>query len=89
MSKSAGTAEVRLYGGPRGSGGPPGKQNGQYRHGESDQGRDCGVAKIQRIAENAPRWPDMKSCRRVRIGGTILRCRLVAQQEGKLRDLWQ
>ena len=34
MPKSAGTAEVRLYGGPRGSGGPHGKQNGQYRHGE-------------------------------------------------------
>jgi hypothetical protein len=26
----------------------------------ADQGRDCGAAKIQRIAQNAPRWPDMK-----------------------------
>jgi len=25
----------------------------------ADQGRDCGAAEIQRIAENAPRWPDM------------------------------
>jgi len=24
----------RLHGGARGSGGPPGKRNGQYRHGE-------------------------------------------------------
>ena len=24
-----------------------------------DEGRDCGAAEIQRIAENAPRWPDM------------------------------
>jgi len=24
----------------------------------ADQGRDCGAAEIQRIAENAPRWPD-------------------------------
>jgi hypothetical protein len=23
------------------------------------QGRDCGAAEIQRIAENAPRWSDM------------------------------
>src|SRR5262249_61943311 len=25
----------------------------------ADQGHDCGAAKIHRIAENAPRWPDM------------------------------
>jgi hypothetical protein len=25
----------------------------------ADQGRDCGAAEIQRIAKNAPRWPDM------------------------------
>jgi len=24
----------------------------------AEQGRDCGAAEIQRIAENAPRWPD-------------------------------
>jgi hypothetical protein len=24
-----------------------------------DQGRDCGAAEIQRIAENASRWPDV------------------------------
>jgi hypothetical protein len=27
----------------------------------ADQGRDCGAAEIQRIAENAPRWPDMNT----------------------------
>ena len=27
----------------------------------ADQGRDCGAAEIQRIAENAPRWPDINS----------------------------
>jgi hypothetical protein len=43
----------RLHGGASGSDGPPGKRNGQYRHGE----RDSGAAEIQRIAENAPRWP--------------------------------
>jgi hypothetical protein len=26
---------------------------------EADQGRDCATAQIERIAENAPRWPDM------------------------------
>src|SRR6516225_8966675 len=26
----------------------------------ADQGRDCGAAETQRIAENAPRWPDVK-----------------------------
>src|SRR5215469_10267151 len=26
-----------------------------------DQGRDCGTAEIQRIAENAPSWPDIHS----------------------------
>jgi|SRR5215472_1609628 len=25
------------------------------------QGRDCGAAEIQRITENAPRWPDMNA----------------------------
>src|SRR5215471_16258320 len=43
-------------GGASGSGGPPGKRNGQYR---THQGRDCGAAEIQRIAENAPRWRDV------------------------------
>ena len=27
----------------------------------ADQGRDCGAAEIQRVVENAPRWPDMKT----------------------------
>src|ERR1700750_2682988 len=27
----------------------------------ADQGRDCGAAEIQRIAQNAPRWPDMNT----------------------------
>src|SRR6266536_3971710 len=27
----------------------------------TDQGRDCGAAEIQRIAENAPRWSDVNS----------------------------
>jgi hypothetical protein len=26
---------------------------------DRDQGRDCGAAEIQRVVENAPRWPDM------------------------------
>src|SRR5262249_5646334 len=30
------------------------------------QGRDCGAAEIQRIAENAPRWPDMNTSNGVR-----------------------
>jgi 7,8-dihydropterin-6-yl-methyl-4-(beta-D-ribofuranosyl)aminobenzene 5'-phosphate synthase len=25
----------------------------------ADQGRDCGAAEVQRVAENAPRWPDL------------------------------
>jgi len=37
----------------RGSGGPFGKAR------RADQGRDCGAAEIQRIAENAPRCPDV------------------------------
>ena len=27
----------------------------------SNQGHDCGAAEIQRIAQNAPRWPDMNT----------------------------
>src|SRR5262249_41076418 len=27
----------------------------------ADQGRDCGAAENQRIAENAPRWPGMNT----------------------------
>ena len=27
----------------------------------ADQGRDCGAAEIQRLTENAPRWPDMNT----------------------------
>jgi hypothetical protein len=51
-----------LHGGASGSGGPPGERNGQYSHGErADQGRNCGAAEIQRVAENASRWPDIKS----------------------------
>jgi hypothetical protein len=26
----------------------------------ADQGRDCGAAEIQRIAQNAPHWSDVK-----------------------------
>ena len=44
----------RLHGGASGSGGPPGKRNGQYRHGEN-QGRDCGAAEVQRVAQDASR----------------------------------
>src|SRR5262249_60108436 len=29
----------------------------------ADQGPDCRAAEIQRAAENAPRWPNMKPCR--------------------------
>jgi len=35
----------------------------------ADQGRDCGAAEIQRVAENAPRWPDMNAEERV-FGGS-------------------
>ena len=27
----------------------------------ADQGRDCGAAEIQRVAQNAPRWRDMNT----------------------------
>src|SRR6516225_3132625 len=27
----------------------------------ADQGRDCGAAEIQRLTENAPRWPDVNT----------------------------
>jgi len=47
----------------------------------ADQGRDCGAAEIQRIAENASRWSDVNLAAEY---DTIFRCRLVAQQEGKL-----
>src|SRR5436309_7751373 len=50
----------RLHGSASGSGGPPGERNGQYRHGERTKAAIAGAAEIQRIAENAPRWPDMK-----------------------------
>ena len=49
----------RLHGAANGSDGPPGERDGQYRHGERDQGRDCGAAEIQRVVENAPRRPDV------------------------------
>jgi hypothetical protein len=48
----------RLHGAANGSDGPPGER-WQYRHGERDQGRDCGAAEIQRVVENAPRRPDV------------------------------
>jgi hypothetical protein len=38
----------------------------------ADQGRDCGAAEIQRIAENASRWPDMKYVERGRGSATLL-----------------
>jgi hypothetical protein len=40
-----------------GSGSPSGKRNG--RHGERT--RDSGAAEIERIAENAPRWPELNA----------------------------
>jgi len=46
--------------GASGSGGPAGERNGNTSRG-ADQGRDCGAAEIQRIAENAPRGPDMNT----------------------------
>jgi hypothetical protein len=48
----------RLHGAANGSDGPPGER-WQYRHGERDQGRDCGAAEIQRVVENAPRRRDV------------------------------
>jgi hypothetical protein len=35
--------------GASGSGGPTDKWNGQYRHYERDQGRDCGAAEISAL----------------------------------------
>jgi len=43
----------RLHGGAS----PPDKRNGQYRHGERTKAAIAEQQKIQRIAENAPRWP--------------------------------
>ena len=40
---------------------PSWKRNGQIPSRRAHQGRDCGAAQIQRIAENAPRWPDINS----------------------------
>jgi len=48
----------RLHGGASGIGDPPGERNGQYRHGERTK-TASGAAEIQRIAENAPRRPDV------------------------------
>jgi hypothetical protein len=36
---------------------PLGERAARSLHGQ-DQGRDCRAAEIQRIAENAPRWPE-------------------------------
>jgi hypothetical protein len=48
----------RLHGGASGSGGPPGERNGQYRHGERTKAA-IAERQIQRIAEDASRWPDV------------------------------
>src|SRR5262245_12787799 len=47
-----------------GSGAPPGKRNGATSSRRADQGRDCGAAETQRVAENAPRWAEMNASRR-------------------------
>jgi len=44
-----------------GSEGPPGERDGAIPSRRANQGRDCGAAEIQRIAQNAPRWPDINS----------------------------
>src|SRR5262245_38360679 len=58
--RSPGTrkSRCRLHGGASGSGGPLANRMAIPSR-RADQGRDCGAAEIQRIAENAPRWPDM------------------------------
>jgi len=50
-----------LHGGASGSGAPPGKRNGQYRHGERTKAAIAEQAEIQRTAENVPCWPDMNT----------------------------
>src|SRR5215831_677203 len=44
----------------RASHNPPGKLNGQYRHGERTKAA-IAAADIQRIAEIAPHWPDVNT----------------------------
>jgi hypothetical protein len=38
---------------------PSWTRNGQYRHGERTKAGDYGAAGVQRVAQDAPRWPDM------------------------------
>jgi hypothetical protein len=48
----------RLHGGARGSGGPPGECNGQYRHGERTK---AAIAERQKFSASLkmPRWHDL------------------------------
>src|SRR5262249_2492249 len=43
------------------AGGPPGERNRQYGHGEGTQAGIAERPEIQRIAENASRWPDLNT----------------------------
>src|SRR5262245_56456631 len=51
----------RLHGGASGSGAPSWQAEWPVPSRGADQGRDCGAAEIQHVAENAPRWPDMNA----------------------------
>jgi hypothetical protein len=59
----------RLHGGASGSGGPPGKRNGQYRHGERTKAAMAEQHKFSALLKML-RWPDLNTstdCRGVRM----------------------
>jgi hypothetical protein len=64
-----------LHGGASGSGGPPGKRNEQYRDGERAKAAIAERQKFSALLKMRPARLN-ESCRRVRIRGTILKCRL-------------
>ena len=65
---TAGTkGRCQMHGGRAGEGpcaASPGKRNGATSSRRADQGRDCGAAETQRVAENSPRWAEMNASRR-------------------------
>src|SRR5262249_5857079 len=48
--------------GAKGSGGPPGEW----------KGRDCRTEKVQRVAQDAPRWPELNTKDEKWVGGTAV-----------------
>ena len=58
--------ELLRYGGASGSGGPFWQTQWAIPSWRADQGLDCEAAEIQRIAQNASRWPNVNTQNRVR-----------------------